>query len=68
MPLGRSAHVPIRPEYRCADWGVVMILCEATSYYFGRPLCLGCFAAETYRSKDANEIFVLEQLYRRSVA
>ena len=52
----------------CADCEAPMREVEQWSFYFERPLCAPCYRRELRRSKKDAEIWVLEQLYTRSVA
>lgn len=59
--------MPMARDCPCSDCGVVMAFVECLSFYFARPLCRICYRLEMLRSKDAAEIFVLEQMYVRSL-
>ena len=53
----------------CADCGVLMLgLPDRRSFYFARPLCEACYRAEICRPTPDAEVFVLEQLFRKSAA
>jgi recombinational DNA repair protein (RecF pathway) len=52
----------------CADCGIHLPEVTHWSFYFERPLCAPCYRAEQRRTKQDNEIRILEQLFTRSAA